>query len=51
MTTIYESDIEELAIELLRQQGYTYIAPDQQETERESTAEVILKPRLQQAID
>ncbi|MGI9256872.1 MAG: type I restriction endonuclease subunit R [Salinispira sp.] len=50
MTTIYESDIEELAIELLRQQGYTYIAPDQQETERDSTAEVILKPRLQQAI-
>ncbi len=50
MTTLYESDIEELAIELLRQQGYTYIAPDQQETERDSTAEVILKPRLQQAI-
>ncbi|MGI9256685.1 MAG: hypothetical protein ACR2PY_07100 [Salinispira sp.] len=36
MTTIYESDIEELAIDFLRQQGYTYIAPDQQETERDA---------------
>ncbi len=51
MTPIHESNIEKLAIELLRQQGYTYIAPDQQETDRDSAAEVVLKPRLQQAID
>jgi len=51
MTKIFESDIEEFVIELLQNQGYEYLAPERQEAERASLAEVVLKPRLQDAID
>ena len=51
MTALYESDVEQLAIELLERQGYSYIPPEQQETERDSVAEVVLRNRLATAID
>ena len=34
MTPIYESDIEHFVIELLEKQGFEYLSPEQQETER-----------------
>ena len=46
-----ESNIENLALILLQSQGYTYILPEQQETERQSLSEVILEQRLKRAID
>ncbi|MCD4698202.1 MAG: type I restriction endonuclease subunit R [Bacteroidales bacterium] len=51
MTPLYESDIEELCIELLEEQGYNYLSPEDQETERSDLSEVVLKPRLKNAID
>ncbi len=48
---ITETDLELHAIELLESQDYHYLAPEAQETERESLSEVILKDRLKQAID
>jgi len=50
MTKISESDIEEVAIQMLKEQGYIYLSPEDQEEERE-LAEVILKRRLKAAID
>ena len=55
MTKITESDIEELAIELLEHLGYQYIyapdiAPDGEKPERSSYEEVLLTGRLQDAI-
>ena len=50
MTTLYESHIEEHVIALLQQQGYEYISPEQQETERESASNVLLRDRLKSAI-
>ncbi len=51
MTHIYESDVEQMVIEMLESQGYTYLTPEQQENERVGLAEVILKDRLREAID
>jgi len=51
MTLIYESDVEKLCIELLEEQGYRYLSPENQETERGELSEVILKDRLRHAID
>lgn len=51
MSQIYESDIEEMVIDLLKEQGYTYLSREQQELERTSFSEVILKTRLKKAID
>ena len=51
MTKIYESDIENFAIELLQKQGYTYSSPEEQEAERENLSEVVLRGRLKTAID
>lgn len=50
-----ENEIEQLSIDLLKQQGFTYlngtdIAPEGPAEERESFAEVILKERLRNAI-
>lgn len=50
-----ENEIEQLSIDLLKQQGFTYlngtdIAPEGQAEERESFAEVILKERHRNAI-
>lgn len=55
MTRITESDIEQLAIELLEKQGFQYIyapeiAPDGERPERQAYDEVILTERLQNAI-
>jgi len=48
---IFESTIEEFAIELLQNQGWQYLPPEEQELERASLSEVILKNRLKQAIE
>lgn len=50
MTHIYESDVEQLAIETLEALGYSYLAPEIQETERQDLTEVILKDRLIEAM-
>ncbi len=56
MTKIFESTIEEFVIELLEHQGFVYLSPEDQESERLSASggvdlsEVVLKGRLQQAI-
>ncbi len=49
MTKITESNIEDLAIELLEEQGYTHLTPEQQG--RENLSDVVLRSRLQTAID
>ena len=51
MVTIQESDIEKLAVELLEKQGYTHLLPIQQQGERDSAADVVLRSRLAAAID
>lgn len=56
MTKLTETEIEQLAIRLLKNQGYTYkwgpeIAPDGENPERESYKEVLLLGRLQTAIE
>ncbi|MFA5162771.1 MAG: type I restriction endonuclease subunit R [Elusimicrobiales bacterium] len=51
MTSIFESDIEKLVIEFLQNQGFEYLAPEKQEKERAGLGEVVLKNRLQEAID
>jgi len=51
MTPIFESDIEQFVIELLLNQGFEYLSPEQQETERENLSEVVLLPHLKNAID
>ena len=50
MTSLSESDIENIAIELLEEQGYVYLSPERQETERSSTSEVVLRASLESAI-
>jgi len=45
MTPIFESHIEEFVIELLEKQGFDYLAPEQQETERRDLGEVVLLKR------
>ena len=49
--TIFESDIEQLVIEFLEQQGYVYLSPEEQEAERSSLSEVVLRNRLKTAIN
>src|SRR3989344_3027113 len=51
MTKIFESTIEEFVIELLQNQGFEYLAPEEQELERPNLSEVVLKNRLKRAID
>jgi len=51
MTKIFESTIEEFVIELLENQGWQYLSPDEQENERTDLGEVILKNRLNKAIN
>jgi type I restriction enzyme R subunit len=51
MRHLYESDLEQLAIETLQSQGYTYLTPESQETERPDLSEVVLKTRLREAIN
>ena len=51
MTTLYESDVEKFAVELLEKQGYVYLSPEEQESERGDLSEVVLRSRLKTAID
>jgi type I restriction enzyme R subunit len=51
MTKIFESTIEQFVIELLQNQGWQYLSPEEQELERSSLSEVVLKHRLKQAIE
>lgn len=51
MSSIFESDIEEFAVELLKNQGFEYLSPELQEAERKNLSEVVLKERLKTAID
>ncbi|GAB4140391.1 MAG: type I restriction endonuclease subunit R [Patescibacteria group bacterium] len=51
MINIFESNIEEFVIELLQNQGWQYLSPEEQELERANLGEVVLKKRLKQAIE
>ena len=51
MTKIFESTIEEFVIELLQNQGWHYLSPEEQESERSSLNEAVLKNCLKQAIE
>jgi len=51
MTKIFESAIEEFVIELLQNQGWHYLSPEEQESERSSLNEAVLKNCLKQAIE
>ena len=51
MTKIFESTIEEFVIELLENQGWQYLSPEDQENERPDLGQVVLKNRLKRAID
>ncbi len=51
MSKIFESTIEEFVIELLQNQGWQYLSPEEQELERPNLGEVVLKNRLKQAIE
>lgn len=51
MTRIYESDVEELTIQLLESIGYRYLPPEDQELERKDLADVVLKERFVAAVD
>ncbi|HNR81519.1 MAG TPA: type I restriction endonuclease subunit R, partial [Candidatus Pacearchaeota archaeon] len=51
MTKIFESTIEEFVIEVLQNQGWQYLGPEDQELERPNLCEVVLKNRLEKAID
>ena len=47
MTEIFESTIEEFVIEVLQNQGWQYLGPEDQELERPNLCEVVLKNRLE----
>ena len=51
MSKIFESTIEEFVIELLQNQGWQYLAPEDQELDRPNLNEVVLKNRLKRAIE
>ena len=51
MSKIFESDIEKFVVELLQKQEYEYLPPEEQEAERQSLSEVVLKKRLKRAMD
>lgn len=51
MSKIFESTIEEFVIELLQNQGWQYLSPEEQELERLNLSEVVLKSRLKRAIE
>ena len=51
MPTLYEYGIEELVVELLQNQGYTYLPPEEQAQEWDSFSGVVLRSRLKDAVD
>ena len=50
MTSLNESKVENLCIELLQEQGYSYLSQEKQEAERELFSQVVLQSRLKSAI-
>ena len=50
MNNLYESDVEKLALALLQDAGYVYLSPEEIETERADTRDVLLRGRLKAAI-
>ena len=50
MSTLYESDVEQLAVELLENQGWLYLSPEEQEAERQNLSDVVLRARLKAAV-
>ena len=50
MNNLYESHVEELALELLQGAGYVYLSPEKIETERVDARDVLLRGRLKTAI-
>lgn len=51
MVQIFESDVEQLTVELLINQGFKYLSPEEQEAERQNLTDVLLIGRLRSAID
>jgi len=51
MSKISEDELERGCVELLRRQGYAYIAPEELEAERADRSDVVLKGRLRVAIE
>ncbi|MCY4210392.1 MAG: type I restriction endonuclease, partial [Gammaproteobacteria bacterium] len=51
MATLYESDVEQLAVELLESQGWFYLSPAALEAERQNSSEVVLPRRLKAAVN
>ena len=51
MATLYESDVEQLAVELLESQGWFYLSPAALESERQKPSDIVLLTRLKTAID
>jgi type I restriction enzyme R subunit len=51
MLQIFESDVEKLAVDLLVNQGFVYLSPEEQEVERQNLTDVLLVGRLRSAID
>jgi len=50
MNRIYESHIEEWVVELLEKQGFSYLAPEEQEAERGDLHDVVLQQRFRDSI-
>ena len=48
---ITEDEVEQVAIELLEEQGYSYLTPEEWEAERGDLSNVLLNVRLKNAID
>ena len=51
MNAIFESDVEQFVVELLQGQGFSYLAPEEQEAERRNLGEVVLLRRLKNAVE
>ena len=51
MNKITEDEVEQVAIELLEEQGYFYLAPEEWEVELGDLSNVLLRDRLKAAID
>ncbi len=50
MLSLYESEVEEWVVELLQEQGYTYLSPEEQKRERGDFSEVVFRERLRDAV-
>jgi len=51
MNKITENAVENVVIELLTAQGYVYLSPEEQETERQNLSDVVLRGRLKSAVE